>query len=106
MASPASRTGKPVFIVRALRFLALLVLAIHAWYIVTTCLLILVYKAYDPPASVIMVYRAVLYGWKVEAPKPRSIRANTTKCQSNINNKFNRALDLFFNVRPILECLL
>ncbi len=74
MATPASRTGKPVFIVRALRFLALLVLAIHAWYIVTTCLLILVYKAYDPPASVIMVYRAVLYGWKVEAPKPRSLK--------------------------------
>jgi monofunctional biosynthetic peptidoglycan transglycosylase len=55
---------------RILRGIALSVLALHAWYIVTTSLLIFIYKFCDPPATVIMVYRAVLYRWKLVAPKP------------------------------------
>ncbi len=75
---PAGRSvgveSLPRLILRILRGIALAVLALHAWYIVTTSLLIFIYKFCDPPATVIMPYRAILYRWKLVAPKPLPLK--------------------------------
>ncbi len=37
----------------------------HLWYILTVALLLLVYRAADPPVTVLMAYRAVRDGWEL-----------------------------------------
>jgi monofunctional glycosyltransferase len=50
------------------------VAAIHAWYLLSAGLCILVYRFADPPATVLMAYRKWGYGWKVEAPRPLPLK--------------------------------
>ncbi|MGB4572540.1 MAG: transglycosylase domain-containing protein [Rectinemataceae bacterium] len=45
-------------------------LVIHIFYIVATSTLIIAYRFIEPPATVLMPYRAIGYGWKLEAPRP------------------------------------
>jgi monofunctional glycosyltransferase len=50
------------------------VLAIQLCYLLATSLLISVYRFVDPPATVLIAYRKWYYGWKVQAPRPVSLR--------------------------------
>ncbi len=59
---------------RILLFLLKLVLIIHLGYIVLTSTLILVYKFTDPVFTVLMPYRSVGYGWKLQKPIPVKLK--------------------------------
>ncbi|NLJ45666.1 MAG: monofunctional biosynthetic peptidoglycan transglycosylase [Treponema sp.] len=70
--SPARESPKPeryragtyrlrAFLRTALRWVAL----VHAWYILTTACLLLVYRRVDPPITVLMAYRSAVDGWKL-----------------------------------------
>jgi monofunctional glycosyltransferase len=56
------------------RLALLWVIALHAWYLLSAGLCILVYRVADPPATVLMAYRKWGYGWKIEPPKPLSLK--------------------------------
>ncbi len=51
-------------------FVLKLVLWFHAIYILLTCLLILAYKFVNPAYTLLMPYRSVGYGWKLQKPIP------------------------------------
>lgn len=55
---------------RILKMAGIAVLVFHLWFIFTTSVLLLLYRRVDPPVTVIMPYRRLLYGWKLEAPRP------------------------------------
>lgn len=50
------------------------VLAVHLAYIALTMVLILAYRFVNPPATVLMPYRAIGYGWKLQAPEPLALK--------------------------------
>lgn len=67
-----SRPGRVVG--RAILFILKAIFFIHLVYIVFTSTLIITYKFIDPPYTVLMSYRALGYGWKLEKPIPVSIK--------------------------------
>lgn len=71
---PQKESRKKPPLKRALFFILKLVLYIHIAYIVLTSALILVYKFADPPFTVLMPYRAIGYGWKIEKPIPLPLK--------------------------------
>lgn len=64
------RERKPFTIGRALLLALKVFLAVHLAYIAATSSLILLYTFIDPPATVIMPYRSIGYGWKLSKPIP------------------------------------
>lgn len=65
--STRARASLPLRILRAI----LLALAgLHLAYILLTSLLILVYRFANPPGTVLMAYRAIGSGWKIQKPIP------------------------------------
>ena len=61
-------------VVGTLRLILVWVLAIHMCYLVTTAILIVVYRGVDPPATVLMAYRRWVFGWAIQAPRPLALR--------------------------------
>lgn len=59
---------------RTLLFILRAIFFVHLVYIVFTSTLIITYKFIDPPYTVLMSYRALGYGWKLEKPIPVSIK--------------------------------
>jgi len=59
---------------RILLFLLKLILIIHLGYIVLTSTLILAYKFTNPVFTVLMPYRSVGYGWKLQKPIPVKLK--------------------------------
>ena len=49
-------------------------LALQLCYLLGTSILIIVYRRIDPPATVLMAYRKWFFGWKLEAPRPVTLR--------------------------------
>lgn len=45
----------------------------HAWYILVVALLLLVYRRVDPPVTVLMTYRAVVDGWRLEPHRSQGL---------------------------------
>jgi len=68
------RREKPRGLKRVLLFLLKLILIIHLVYIILTSTLILAYKFTDPIFTVLMPYRSVGYGWKLQKPIPVKLR--------------------------------
>ena len=67
--------GKPrLSVKRVLLFLLKIIVIVHAIYIVLTSVLIFSYRFIDPPFTVLMPYRAIGYGWKLEKPIPLTMR--------------------------------
>ncbi len=67
-----SKAGKVVG--TTIVFILKAILYVHLVYIVFTSTLIFTYKFIDPPYTVLMTYRALGYGWKLEKPIPISIK--------------------------------
>ena len=61
-------------VVGILRLILVWVLALHLCFLVTTAILIVVYRRVDPPATVLMAYRRWFFGWAIQAPKPLAMR--------------------------------
>lgn len=68
MPKPRSAVG------RILLWILKAVAVVHAVYIAGTMLLILAYKFVNPPFTVLMPYRAIGYGWKLEPPRPVKLK--------------------------------
>lgn len=68
------RKKKPLTIKRLLLLVLKIVVFIHLGYILLTGTCILVYKFVNPPFTVLMPYRALGYGWKLEKPKPLPLK--------------------------------
>jgi monofunctional glycosyltransferase len=49
-------------------------IALQLCYLLATAILISAYRRIDPPATVLIAYREWRFGWKVQAPKPVSLR--------------------------------
>jgi monofunctional glycosyltransferase len=58
------------------------VIALHAWYLLSAGLCILVYRSANPPATVLMAYRKWGYGWKIEPPRPLPLKKVPTYVRS------------------------
>jgi monofunctional biosynthetic peptidoglycan transglycosylase len=50
------------------------ILALQLCYLLTTAILISVYRYVDPPATVLIAYRKWFFHWKVQAPRPISLK--------------------------------
>lgn len=50
------------------------ILALHLAYVGITSLALLVYKVANPPGTVLMLYRRVSSGWKIQKPIPLKLR--------------------------------
>jgi monofunctional biosynthetic peptidoglycan transglycosylase len=50
------------------------ILALQLCYLLATSILISVYRYVDPPATVLIAYRKWRFGWKVQAPRPISLK--------------------------------
>ena len=65
---------KPLTPKRIAVFLLKTVLFIHLGYIALTSAFIVAYKFVDPPFTVLMPYRAIGYGWKLQKPIPLPLK--------------------------------
>jgi monofunctional biosynthetic peptidoglycan transglycosylase len=52
-----------------------LILIVHLVYIALTSTLIIAYRWIDPPFTILMPYRSLGYGWKLEAPRPLPLKS-------------------------------
>ncbi|MDP2790972.1 MAG: transglycosylase domain-containing protein [Rectinemataceae bacterium] len=68
------RPGKPLGPKRILIFLLKLFVFIHLGYIIVTSTFILAYKFTDPVFTVLMPYRSIGYGWKLQKPIPVTLK--------------------------------
>lgn len=68
------RPGKPLSPKRILIFLLKLFIFIHLGYIIFTSTFILVYKFTNPVFTVLMPYRSIGYGWKLQKPIPVQLK--------------------------------
>ena len=68
---PAKGPLKPL---RAILLILKIVLFIHLGYIVLTSTLILAYKFTNPVFTVLMPYRSIGYGWKLQKPIPVKLK--------------------------------
>lgn len=68
MPKPSSLAG------RILSWVLKAVLIAHLAYIGLTMALILAYKFVNPPFTVLMPYRAIGYGWKIQPPRPLKLK--------------------------------
>lgn len=68
------KAKKPLTFKRLLALILKIIVVIHLGYILLTSSLILVYKFVNPPFTILMPYRALGYGWKLEKPKPLPLR--------------------------------
>ena len=67
-----SKAGKAIG--KVIVFILKAIFYIHLVYIVFTSTLIFTYKFINPPYTVLMTYRALGYGWKLEKPIPIAIK--------------------------------
>jgi monofunctional biosynthetic peptidoglycan transglycosylase len=70
----APKTRKPLTFKRAVLFVLKAILVIHLAYIALTSTLIIAYKFTNPLATVLMPYRAIGYGWKLQKPIPVKLK--------------------------------
>ncbi len=68
------KAKKPLTFKRLLALILKIIVVIHLGYILLTSSLILVYKFVNPLFTILMPYRALGYGWKLEKPKPLPLR--------------------------------
>ena len=68
------RKKRPLTIKRLLLLVLKIIVFIHLGYILLTSTCILVYKFVNPPFTILMPYRALGYGWKLEKPKPLPLK--------------------------------
>jgi monofunctional biosynthetic peptidoglycan transglycosylase len=57
-----------------LKHILVWLIAIQLCYLLATGILISAYRHIDPPATVLIAYREWFFGWKVQAPRPVSLR--------------------------------
>ncbi|MCX8014191.1 MAG: transglycosylase domain-containing protein, partial [Rectinema sp.] len=57
-----------------LRAVIIAILALHLAYIGITSILLGVYKFANPPGTVLMLYRRLSSGWKIQKPIPLTLR--------------------------------
>lgn len=70
LSRPGARPRWFPFVKRAVFFLLKTILIIHIAYVALTSLCILAYKFTDPVYTLLMPYRAIGYGWKIQKPVP------------------------------------
>jgi len=68
------KAKKPLTFKRLLVLILKIIVVIHLGYILLTSSLILVYKFVNPPFTILMPYRALGYGWKLEKPIPLQLK--------------------------------
>lgn len=73
-ASAAKKPRKPLTFKRAAIFVLKAVLIVHLAYIALTSTLIIAYKFTNPVFTVLMPYRAIGYGWKLQKPIPVKLK--------------------------------
>jgi monofunctional glycosyltransferase len=71
---PGDKPKPRLTVKRVLLWILKAVVLVHIVYIVLTSLLIFSYKFINPPFTVLMPYRAIGYGWKLEKPIPLTIK--------------------------------
>jgi monofunctional biosynthetic peptidoglycan transglycosylase len=74
LAGAGVRARKPFTPKRVAILILKLVLFVHIGYIVLTSASILAYKFTDPPFTILMPYRAIGYGWKLQKPVPLALK--------------------------------
>jgi membrane peptidoglycan carboxypeptidase len=70
----APKTRKPLTFKRAVLFVLKAILIVHLAYIALTSTLIIAYKFTNPLVTVLMPYRAIGYGWKLQKPIPVKLK--------------------------------
>jgi monofunctional biosynthetic peptidoglycan transglycosylase len=70
---PERKAEPGKLVLRFLKKILIVILLMHAVYIVLTCSFIFLYKFVNPPFLVIQAYRSIGYHWKLEKPIPISI---------------------------------
>ncbi len=65
---------KHVTIPSVLKQILAWLIALQLCYILATAVLIAAYRRVDPPVTVLMAYRKWGFGWKLQAPRPVSLR--------------------------------
>ncbi len=68
------KTRKPLTFKRAALFVLKAIVIIHLAYIALTSTLIIAYKFTNPLVTVLMPYRAIGYGWKLQKPIPVKLK--------------------------------
>lgn len=68
------KTRKPLTFKRAVLLVLKAILIVHLAYIALTSTLIIAYKFTNPLATVLMPYRAIGYGWKLQKPIPVKLK--------------------------------
>lgn len=69
-----ARARRPTTLKRVIIFILKLVLFVHIGYIALTSSFILAYKFVNPPFTILMPYRAIGYGWKIQKPIPIALK--------------------------------
>jgi len=69
-----ARGRRPLTFKRVLVLILKLVLLVHIGYIVLTSSFIFAYKFVNPPFTILMPYRAIGYGWKLQEPIPIALK--------------------------------
>ncbi|MCE1195296.1 transglycosylase domain-containing protein [bacterium] len=70
----APKTRKPFTFKRAVLLVLKAILIVHLAYIALTSTLIIAYKFTNPLVTVLMPYRAIGYGWKLQKPIPVKLK--------------------------------
>lgn len=71
----SGKTKQPLTFKRLITLILKVILFIHLGYILLTSALILVYKFVNPPFTILMPYRVLGYGWKLEKPRPLPLKS-------------------------------
>ena len=69
-----ARVRRPLTFKRVVVLILKIVLFVHIGYIVLTSSFILAYKFVNPPFTILMPYRAIGYGWKLQKPIPIALK--------------------------------